>query len=131
MDNVKVKGRGILETEKYTTKPYEGMDDPALSAGVLSNMNQTTGIFFQDSTNCTVEGIGMRNCKGWQTLYLNCKNFEISNLNIMGTRVNNDGIDLDTVEDFYIHDNFIMCGDDGFGWHTLRARDTKEAPPEI
>lgn len=128
VENVTVSGRGILDTEKYTTKPYAGMDDEALNKNVHSKMNQTKGIFFQDSQNCKVEGIGTRNCREWQTLYLGCKNFEISNLNIMGTKVNNDGIDLDTVEDFFVHNNFIMCGDDGFGWHTMRARDTKEEP---
>lgn len=128
IENARVCGRGILDTEKYTTKPYEGMNDPEITKGVLSGMNQTKGIFFQDSKNCKVEGIGTRNCREWQTLYLGCQNFEICNLNIMGTKVNNDGIDLDTVEDFYVHNNFIMCGDDGFGWHTFRANDTKEAP---
>ena len=128
VENVKVLGRGILESKKYTTTPYEGSEDATLLAGVMSKMNRTKAVFFQSSTNCKVDGIGVRNCREWQTLYLNDKNFEISNMNIMGTNVNNDGIDIDTVEDFKVHDNFIMAGDDGFGWHTMRANDTKEAP---
>lgn len=128
VENVKILGRGIIEAGKYTTPPYEGAEDAELNKGVLSKMNRNKGIFFQDSKNCKVDGVGVRNVKEWQTLYLNDKDFEISNLNIMGTGKNNDGIDIDTVENFNVHDNFVLCGDDGFGWHTLRARDTKEAP---
>ncbi|MBR3942413.1 MAG: hypothetical protein IKJ55_03560 [Clostridia bacterium] len=128
VENVKILGRGIIEAGKYTTTPYEGSEDAELNKGVLSKMNRNKGIFFQDSKNCKVDGVGVRNVKEWQTLYLNDKDFEISNLNIMGTGKNNDGIDIDTVENFNVHDNFVLCGDDGFGWHTLRARDTKEAP---
>lgn len=128
VENVKILGRGIIEAGKYTTPPYEGAEDAELNKGVLSKMNRNKGIFFQDSKSCKVDGVGVRNVKEWQTLYLNDKDFEISNLNIMGTGKNNDGIDIDTVENFNVHDNFVLCGDDGFGWHTLRARDTKEAP---
>lgn len=128
IENAKVLGRGILEAKKYTTPDYPGATDPAIVKGVLSGMNRTKAVFFQDSKNCKVSGIGVRNCKEWQTLYLRNKGFEIYDMNIMGVHVNNDGIDLDTVEDFYIHGNFIMAGDDGFGWHTLRATDTKEEP---
>jgi len=128
IENAKVLGRGILESKKYTTPDYPGMKDPEITKGVLSGMNKTKAVFFQDSKNCKVDGIGVRNCKEWQNLYLNDKNFEISNMNTMGVHVNNDGIDLDTVENFKVYGNFIMAGDDGFGWHTLRANDTKEAP---
>ncbi|MBQ2967886.1 MAG: hypothetical protein IJE10_07210 [Clostridia bacterium] len=128
IENAKVLGRGILESKKYTTPDYPGIKDPEVVKGVLSGMNRTKAVFFQDSKNCKVDGIGVRNCKEWQNLYLLDKDFEISNMNTMGVHVNNDGIDLDTVENFKIYGNFIMAGDDGFGWHTLRANDTKEAP---
>ena len=128
IENAKVLGRGILESKKYTTPDYPGMKDAEITKNVLSGMNRTKAIFFQGSKNCKVDGIGVRNCKEWQNLYLLDKDFEISNMNTMGIHVNNDGIDLDTVENFKIHGNFIMAGDDGFGWHTLRANDTKEAP---
>ncbi len=128
IENAKVLGRGILESEKYTTPDYPGMTDPEVTKDVLSGMNRTKAVFFQDSKNCKVDGIGVRNCKEWQTLYLRNQDFEISNMNIMGVHINNDGIDLDTVENFKVYGNFIMAGDDGFGWHTLRANDTKEAP---
>lgn len=128
VENVKVLGRGIIEAEKYTTPPYPGSDDAELNKGVFSKMNQRKGIFFQNSKNVKVDGVGLRNGKEWQSLYLNNKDFEICNFNTMATGKTNDGIDIDTVENFYVHDNFILCGDDGFGWHAMRARDTKEEP---
>ena len=128
VDNIKVLGRGVLEAEKYTTSPYPGVDNEENNKGVWKTNNRTKGLYFQGCTNGKIDGISVRNAHKWQALYLMCKNFEISNMNTMAMRVQNDGLDVDTVEDFYIHDNFIMSGDDGFGWHTVRAVETKELP---
>ncbi len=127
-ENIKVLGRGVLEAEKYTTSPYPGVDNPEINEGVWKTNNRTKGLYFQGCTNGKIEGISVRNAHKWQALYLKCKNFEISNMNTMAMRVQNDGLDVDTIEDFHIHDNFIMSGDDGFGWHTVRAVETLEEP---
>lgn len=128
VENVKVMGRGVLEAHKYTFSPYPGVDDPEINEGVWGTNNRTKGLYFQGCKNGKVEGIGVRNAYKWQALYLQCKDFEICNMNTMAMRVQNDGLDIDTVENLYVHDNFIMSGDDGFGWHTVRAVETKEEP---
>ncbi len=128
VENIKVLGRGVLEAEKYTTSPYPGVDNPEVNKGVWKTNNRTKGLYFQGCTNGKIDGISVRNAYKWQALYLKCKNFEISNMNTMAMRVQNDGLDVDTIEDFHIHDNFIMSGDDGFGWHTVRAVETLEEP---
>ena len=127
-ENIKVLGRGILETEKYTTAPYPGMDDPEIMEGVWRTQNRTKGLYFQECKNGKIEGIGVRNSCKWQALYIRSQDFEICNMNTMAMRMTNDGLDLDTVENFYIHDNFIMAGDDCFGWHVVNAKDTHEEP---
>ncbi len=96
---IKVYGRGILETRKST------------------NTGNKKGIYFENCKNVVIEGIGSRNAREWQTLYVNCSDFVIRNTNTMAILLNNDGIDLDGVDNFTIEDNFVMSADDCFGWH--------------
>ena len=49
-------------------------------------------------------------------------------MHLLSFGVNNDGIDIDGVTDFYAHDCFIGCGDDGFGWHAVDAEANGEPP---
>ncbi|MBR3942093.1 MAG: hypothetical protein IKJ55_01945 [Clostridia bacterium] len=98
-NGIKVYGRGVLETRKST------------------NTGIKKGIYFENCKNVVIEGIGSRNAREWQTLYVNCSDFVIKNTNTMAILLNNDGIDLDGVDNFTIEDNFIMSADDCFGWH--------------
>lgn len=101
---VQVLGRGILDAG----------DDTSRSA-------KTMAIRFHDSSDITVSGIGVRNAQWWQTLYIRSSGIHVSWLNLMGTLINNDGIDTDGVQDMTVEHNFVMSGDDGFGWHALDA----------
>jgi hypothetical protein len=101
---VRVLGRGILDAGSAT-----------------SRVDRTMAILFTDSSDITVEGIGVRNAQFWQTLYLNCRNVDVSWMNLMGELINNDGIDIDGVQGASFTHNFIDSGDDGFGWHALDA----------
>lgn len=108
VNNVKVLGRGVLDGRGYS--------------GI--------GIEFKNCENIKVEGIGLRNGKLWQTLFLLCNKVEVSWMNLMSFGLNNDGIDIDGVTDFYVHDCFIGCGDDGFGWHAVDAEANGEPPTQ-
>ncbi|MBQ7038969.1 MAG: hypothetical protein IJN39_00205 [Clostridia bacterium] len=98
-DGILVHGRGILEARKST------------------NTGNKKSIYFENCKNVRIEGIGSRNAREWQTLYVNCSDFVIDNTNIMAILLNNDGIDLDGVDNFTITNNFVMSADDSFGWH--------------
>lgn len=98
-DGIKVYGRGVFESRAAT------------------NTGNKKSVYFENCTNVVMEGVGSRNAREWQTLYVNCSNFSIKNMNIMAILLNNDGIDLDGVDNFTIEDNFIMSADDCFGWH--------------
>lgn len=102
--NVHVLGRGILDAGADT-----------------SRTDKTMAIRFHDSSDITVSGIGVRNAQWWQTLYIRSSGIHVSWLNLMGTLINNDGIDTDGVQDMTVEHNFVMSGDDGFGWHALDA----------
>ena len=101
---VQVLGRGILDAGADT-----------------SRTDKTMAIRFHDSSDITVSGIGVRNAQWWQTLYIRSSGIHVSWLNLMGTLINNDGIDTDGVQDMTVEHNFVMSGDDGFGWHALDA----------
>lgn len=109
--DVQVKGRGILDARGYTNKP-----------------NKICGIEFKNSRNIKLEGIGLRTGEWWQTLFLLCNHVEVSWMNLLSFGLNNDGVDIDGVTDFYVHNCFIGCGDDGFGWHAVDAASNGEPP---
>lgn len=109
-NGILVHGRGILEARKST------------------NTGNKKSIYFENCKNVRIEGIGSRNAREWQTLYVNCSDFVIDNTNIMAILLNNDGIDLDGVDNFTITNNFIMSADDSFGWHGVDYE--KIATPE-
>lgn len=113
LEDVKVIGRGILDARGYTSKP-----------------EKICAIEFRKCDKIVVDGIGLRAGEWWQTLYLLCDNVEVSWMHLLSFGVNNDGIDIDGVTNFYAHDCFIGCGDDGFGWHALDAETNKEPPTQ-
>src|SRR5690606_37695155 len=105
VSHVTVRGRGLLETEGYSTRA-----------------DRTHGILFEDATDITVSGIGVRSHHTWwQTLFLNARSVSVSHVNIFGIGVNTDGVDIDAVKDFVVRDSFIRAEDDGLGWHSLDA----------
>jgi hypothetical protein len=110
-NGIKIYGRGILETRSSTANPAGGSQ---------------RGIFFSDTNNITVEGIGARSAYEMQTVYTKCSGGNIRYTNLMGVVLNNDGIDLDGTDNFLIENNFIMSGDDAFGWHGVDYVQTKD-----
>ncbi len=113
VNNVVVKGRGILDARGYTDKPQK-----------------ICGLEFKNSSNILLEGIGLRTGEWWQSLYIACTNVEVRYMNLMSFGTNNDGIDIDGVTNFKASNCFIGCGDDGFGWHAVDAEAIGEPPTE-
>ena len=113
VNNVIIRGRGIIDARGYTDKP-----------------KKICGIEFKNSRNIIVEGIGLRTGEWWQVLFLLCINVEVKYMNLMSFGLNNDGIDIDGVTNFKASNCFIGCGDDGFGWHAVDAEANGEPPTE-
>ena len=113
VQHVSIKGRGIIDARGYTDKP-----------------KKICALEFKNSSDIRVEGIGLRAGQWWQSLYILCRDVEVSYMNLMSFGVNNDGIDIDGVTNFKASNCFIGCGDDGFGWHALDAQTNGEPPTE-
>jgi polygalacturonase len=111
--NVTVKGRGILETAKNSSRAAK-----------------RCGVLFNKCSNVKVEGIGVRGGSWWQTLYLASDNVEVPQMNLFGKEINTDGVDIDGVKNFAVRDTFILSGDDGPGWHALDAKANGEMPTD-
>jgi hypothetical protein len=111
VENVNIKGRGIIDARGYTDKP-----------------KKLCGLEFKNSKNILVDGIGLRTGPWWQSLYILCENVEVKNMNLMSFGVNNDGIDIDGVTNFKASSCWIGCGDDGFGWHAVDAEANGQPP---
>jgi hypothetical protein len=113
VQNVTIRGRGIIDARGYTDKP-----------------KKICGLEFKNSKNIIIEGIGLRTGEWWQALFLLCTNVEVKYMNLMSFGLNNDGIDIDGVTNFKASNCFIGCGDDGFGWHAVDAEANGEPPTE-
>ena len=113
VQNVTIKGRGIIDARGYTDKP-----------------KKICGLEFKNSENIVVEGIGLRTGEWWQSLFILCNNVEVRYMNLMSFGLNNDGIDIDGITNFKASNCFIGCGDDGFGWHAVDAEANGEPPTE-
>ena len=111
VDNVIIRGRGIIDARGFTSKP-----------------EKICGLEFKNSQGIRVEGIGLRTGEWWQSLFLLCQDVEVTYMNLMSFGVNNDGIDIDGVTNFRASHNFIGCGDDGFGWHAVDAEANGQPP---
>lgn len=111
--NVTVKGRGILDASEHSVRK-----------------DKTCAILFENSSHITVEGIGCRGGTWWQTLFLLTNDVEAAYMNLFGKAVNTDGIDIDGVKNLVARNCFIRCGDDGFGWHAVDAKNNGEPVTE-
>jgi hypothetical protein len=111
VEDVAVRGRGVLDTRGFTSKP-----------------SKINGILFERAKNIRIGGIQLRSGEWWQCTFLLTDHVRVDHLQTLGFGVNNDGVDLDGVTDLQVRDSFIGCGDDGFGWHAVDAVSHGEPP---
>ena len=102
VENVRILGRGLID----------GRDDSR-------NTYVQPVIYVENSSNVRVNGVGIRGARGWQMLLYMSRWIDVSYINNIGAFNNNDGLDIDSVTDVTIRNNFIVSGDDGFGWHAM------------
>ncbi len=108
LQNIKIYGEGtfygggdydIFNVEK---NPHED-----------KNYFRPFGIYLEDCSDITVEGITMKASGFWMQRYFYCDNIRLSNLNIYNhSNKNNDGIDLDGCHNVTIDNCLIDASDD-------------------
>ena len=111
-DNIKIIGRGILDNSRNKEKILfehnaEGNDV------AIQNAKRKHTVQLEYCANITIEGITIRDSLVYNIRPLACKNFNVSNVKIIGCwRYNSDGIDMHNCEDVLIDNCFIRTFDD-------------------
>lgn len=91
-NNIKVKGRGILDASECTTHARE--------------------LIYTQGQNISVEGIIIKDAPTWTMPIMNTSNITVDNVKILGYRANSDGIDICNSTDVTVKNCFIRTLDD-------------------
>lgn len=97
--NVSVKGRGVIDGSQYP-----GWLTPGSTAKVPVN--------FSSVEKPAVDGIILMNPNAWSLNCLSCSGGRISNVKIISSRQNGDGITLQSCSSMSITDSFVRSWDD-------------------
>lgn len=97
MDNIKIRGRGILHGEIYDR---------------LSENQFTLPIQLRNSTNVLIEDIAILDPAGWAITIYFCDDVVINNVKIITARANGDGISLQSSKNVTVTGGFIRAWDD-------------------
>ncbi len=98
-NNVTVCGHGIITKEKYD---YDNFG------------NYFYLLHADNSTNINIYDVTFQNSVRWTVAPFHCKNVHIDNINIIGSRGNNDGIDICNSQDVLVEHVFTRTWDDSF-----------------
>lgn len=74
---------------------------------------RTEFILFYDSENILLEGVNIVDSPFWVTHFYMSRNITVRNITMRSQNKNNDGIDIESSQDVYIHDVEFATGDDG------------------
>jgi hypothetical protein len=73
---------------------------------------RTTFILFYDSENILLEGVNIIDSPFWVNHFYMSKNITVRNMTMNSLNKNNDGIDIESSQDVYIHNVDFATGDD-------------------
>lgn len=129
-ENIKIKGRGILDNSKNKEKILFEVEDSANDCAIKNAKRQHT-VQLEYCTNVEIEGITIRDSLVYNIRPIACKNLTIKNVKIIGCwRYNSDGIDMHNCEDVLIENCFIRTFDDSIcikGFDCYYEGDVEEA----
>lgn len=97
LDDITIRGRGILCGESYT-RSGEG--------------DVTVPIELRKGKNITIEGISLLDPAGWATTVYGCENVTFDNVKIISARPNGDGISLQGSKNVTVKNGFVRSWDD-------------------
>ncbi len=120
VDNVTVRGRGILDSSKMLRGAQLTSEDEVYKKLKSINFNQTdigdfSSFVAYGCNNFKVEGIILKDAPFWAVIIRNgCRDVDIRNIKIIGQwRYNSDGVDLCASQNVVLSDCFIRSFDDG------------------
>ncbi len=79
------------------------------------------GIYFERSSNISIEGIGIRENFWWVTHFLLCTNVKITDINLFSFYRNNGGLMMDGCTDYSAKNSIILTNDDCICPHALNG----------
>ena len=77
-----------------------------------SHQIRTDFILFYDSENILLEGVNIADSPFWVNHFYMSRNITVRNITMRSLNKNNDGIDIESSQDVYIHDVDFATGDD-------------------
>lgn len=84
-------------------------------------------IRFVDCENVRIQSISLKNAAAWCCHLVGCRRVWIRDVQIDSqTNINNDGIDLDSCQDVFIHDCHLWTGDDSICFKSTRPHTANE-----
>lgn len=97
VNNVKIMGRGILDSSK------ENMD---------FTKPRNSQLFFVNSSDILIKDVVLRNTPTWNLILLGCNNVHIDNLKQIGANANSDGLDIVSSSNILIENTIQRNKDD-------------------
>ncbi len=91
-DNIKVRGRGIIDGSLCETL--------------------TTNLMYVNGSNISVEGVIFRDSSVWTLPVKNSSDVDINNVKLLGYRANSDGVDICNSSNVTVRNSFIRTLDD-------------------
>lgn len=98
-NNIKLRGRGILDASECT--------------------NQSRELIYSNGQNISIEGIIIKDPPVWTMPIMNASNVTVDNVKILGYRANSDGIDICNSKDVTVKNCFVRTLDDNIVVKTL------------
>lgn len=101
-DNVVIEGRGIFDTYYFSKETNQEVKDP----------NETKMMVFENCNNLTLKDYMLTGPRSWMTVLVNSDKILIDAVNISGTKMNSDGIDIVGSTNVTIQKCFLKTNDD-------------------
>ena len=128
--NVSIRGRGILAAaflpgESPPCAPAR-LPDCRPNCSRSSVPTSSNGVLITNGSNIRIEGITIVHATSWNIHLQSVRGAHVQRVKILGWRVYNDGVDLDSVQDAVVEDCFIRSDDDAIAVKGMdRALDTR------
>ena len=111
-DNIRILGRGILDSSKLIEDPSKELD-PELFDDIVHDAERDGTLVFEYCTNLYIEGITIRDPLFLCLRPIACENVKIDNVKIIGCwRYNADGIDFINTKNALVSNCFVRSFDD-------------------
>lgn len=116
LSNVKIYGRGTIDTSDLIISNINSNKITFTNSGITSGL-----VRIVYSKNITIDGVILKNAKGYSVYVKDSDNIAISNLKIISSGKNTDGIHVLSSRTINVNNAFIRTCDDGVAIYSSRG----------